>query len=286
MSVDFMNFEVAEPNDLFKTVDHVARYFLGDSGRVVAWVWFRGEPRLKDENGPWELAPKAHRRRMNNGVREHIYSRDDEGQMAMAFLRQAPTRLPNCPGPTEYGLWLCLMQHFGLPTRLLDWTDSLFVAAFFAVEEKEEDDKDGVIWALYPNRLNRLSQQDDERPGAISMLHPGASKQLAYRAVEAVFKGPCQSIPGLHDCGAIAAMPCETDLRMTVQQSRFTIHASRQPLDAVDLPDDSRFLAKIRVLGSAKAPIRHALMQAGIRRSTLFPDLSGLADDLAATHGW
>lgn len=44
------------------------------------------------------------------------------------------------------------MQHHGTPTRLLDWTENVLIALYFAVKDSPE--VDGEIWTLYPLRLN------------------------------------------------------------------------------------------------------------------------------------
>src|SRR5690606_36926394 len=57
--------------------------------------------------------------------------------------------------PRDDWEWLFLMQHYGVPTRLLDWTDSPLVALFFAVYNVDRDDRDASLWVLLPAALNR-----------------------------------------------------------------------------------------------------------------------------------
>lgn len=49
--------------------------------------------------------------------------------------------------------WWSVMQHHGAPTRLLDWSASIYVAAYFAVTESL--DKDGAVWVLHLHESNQ-----------------------------------------------------------------------------------------------------------------------------------
>jgi hypothetical protein len=61
---------------------------------------------------------------------------------------------------------LFLMQHHGIPTRLLDWTQNILVAAFFAVID--DQDKDGELWALNPIGLKDYAQKNGTDIGALT----------------------------------------------------------------------------------------------------------------------
>ncbi len=92
----------------------------------------------------------------NNGG-HHNLDRETEGQeLLRRFQEQAPRYIHSLPPKDDMGSWLALMQHYGAPTRLLDWTDSAYVALYFAIE------KQGAIPAIWAIDLNWLERRGRE----------------------------------------------------------------------------------------------------------------------------
>jgi hypothetical protein len=77
----------------------------------------------------------------------------------LAFFRQrARLHLKTTPDDEDWLGWLTLMQHYGGPTRLTDWTYSPFVALFFAYQALPEgpDAPDAAIWMLHAPLLREV----------------------------------------------------------------------------------------------------------------------------------
>lgn len=214
--------------------------------------WWRGQ-----SDDAWSLLPRVRRSQRHDRYETNI---------AIRFYNLAPTRHPNCPDVTDLPGWLFFMQHYGLPTRLLDWTMSPLIAAYFAVIETKFHDRPGALWALQPTLMN-------EAEGLAPTILSSGSKSVAplYRQV-------------FHEIGRdfdqiIAVLSPERDIRMLVQQGVHTIHGSGRAID--DHEKRHRFLVKFTIPATSKPKIRTQLASMGIRTSTLFPDLEHLSQELA-----
>jgi hypothetical protein len=221
--------------------------------------WFRGHTRHKQS----PLVASVHR----------YYDRETERQLALRFQVGAVGRSRQCPAGDDFGSWLVLMQHYGLPTRLLDWTRSLVVATYFAVAHNPADE-DAAVWLLAPEHLNRLARLPVD--GICVLNGETASPQIRPLAEAAFRDAPCED-------GPYATLSQDLDMRVLVQSGAFTIHASPAPLD--EHPHAKEFLARFDIPRAQRNAFCEELFAMGARRSLLFPDLHNLARELADTAG-
>lgn len=99
--------------------------------------WFRGE---SGDNLP--LCPKIKK-----------FDEHKENHLMQSFRRQAGG-LANVPHRGQTDLWLFLAQLYGVPTRLLDWTEGALHALYFAINRKHPNPR---IYMLNPRKLNDLA---------------------------------------------------------------------------------------------------------------------------------
>lgn len=221
------------------------------------WL-FRGQPDAR-----WELLPSVHRG----------YSRQQEHYLTNEFRVRARSRHAACPPDHDYPGWLALMQHYGLPTRLLDWTYSPVVAAFFAVHPDfagpaRASRRDACIWALAAGELNQSQ-------GFEPLIFPLDAASYQPLIVPA-FKDREEP----HTIGV--AMAIEHDARIQLQQAAFTVHSCRTPLNR--LPGAEDMLHRWVIPEPVVSAFCEELSLLGIRKSNLFPDLASLTSELRARH--
>ena len=248
--------------------------------------WYRGHADIA-----WELIPKV--QRSFNGNEEELFRR--ERYLTNDFQARAcvlPTTNPK-PKLNEYTSWLTLMQHYGLPTRLLDWSRSPLVALYFAVHEEIHFEKDACIWILTPGKLNsyenleeptRLKDNEYENSYIYNMAHNTITTMVytAFRRWD-LSDNPEAITPDDkkfdHRFNALrgkiaACYPTEADSRVYNQYSAFTVHNSLEKL--VSKCDDA-ILKRLVIPNKSKERLLYELSVCGITQNYVFPDFENLA---------
>jgi hypothetical protein len=215
--------------------------------------WFRGQA---DES--WNLIP---------GVYRTPYDRVDEDSYRHEFqLRAYPFLSEATYQPSSDWDWYLLMQHHGLPTRLLDWTESSLVALYFAVERRTTN-VPGAVWVLDPWWLNSHVAEIGDYVG-------GCYSPSIQRYMWSTW-GRRDELPS----NPAAFEPPHNSKRLAAQRGKFTVHGSvRGSLESFKI-SKSR-LSKIIIPGGVKDKIRRQLAMAGITEGVIFPDLGGLSREV------
>jgi hypothetical protein len=161
--------------------------------------------------------------------------------------------------------WLALAQHHGLPTRLLDWTYSPYVALHFATARPEGD---GVVWML-----DYVRAHEHAPPELREQLEREGANVFTTEMIDAV----AEDFDDLAALGEFVAFvePPSFDERIVNQYALFSL-ASRP-----DVSLDGDYLRKIVIPEELKWEVRDKLDQANITERVLFPGLDGLSRWLA-----
>jgi len=202
------------------------------------------------------------------------YKDYDEQNFYYEFRARAGALL----APT-YSSWdiLFLMQHHGVPTRLLDWTESFAAALYFALE-KAASDVD--IWMLDPYALNQTVNRSAKILDVGSDLDGMEYFDLFINQESRGSRARGNSRRNTQSRSrwkkrkdAIAIYPRRQIARLASQHGLFTLHFSPEPLELLKKPGLTRFTVKAVALEETRMFLR--LM--GINEFSLFPDLDGLS---------
>ena len=259
-------------------------------------IWYRGQTEA------WGPQPRVFREFNRQYVaadlegvheRERWYNND--------FQHAASVFLETKPPLDDFSGWLTLMQHYGLPTRLLDWSRSALFALYFAIVNQAVLDHpkqhnqlpDGVIWLLDPFALNDYAHLEDH-PYLYHMEH-WTIRYVVYSAfrrgihrdfwVNADEKARLKEWKRYQET-VVACHATQCDRRVANQQSAFTVHSSLKPLEDIATewllrnPTSPPLLSKVVIPGEIKYLLLDDLYRSGITHSTVFPDLQHVALDI------
>jgi hypothetical protein len=168
--------------------------------------------------------------------------------------------------------WLSLAKHHGLPTRLLDWTYSPYVAMHFATHDLKDFDKDGVIWCvdyretdeLLPRPLKKVLAEDDANIFTTEMINRVATTIPDFEALSR------------HDF-VVFFEPPSLDERIVNQFALFSLPSSASLSLEELLRSRERTYRRIIIPAELKWEIRDKLDQSNITERVLFPGLDGLS---------
>lgn len=238
-------------------------------------LWFRGQSKRS-----FELLPGLYRPTV---LRYHF----DEPSLFVHFKTLA------APHTSSRNLddweWCFLAQHYGMPTRLLDWTHSLLAATYFAIcdsilcrDRLDVDDDlqrgrvpstfDGdspTVWVMDAGTLNRRSCGED------ILLFPGGELTSKYLPEQlGANRDSSNELP-------LALLAPRTNVRIAAQQGTFTVHGHAvKPLDMLAAEADPALPIQIACVMLDRANLAFLwdeLQLAGIDRLALFPDLESVA---------
>jgi hypothetical protein len=167
--------------------------------------------------------------------------------------------------------WLALAQHHGLPTRLLDWSYSPWVALHFATAELDLFDRDGVVWCvdyarcreLLPRRLARLLAREGADVFTVELLARGATSLAELDRLA-------------RDEFVLFLEPPSIDDRIVNQSALFSLMKSAEGRLDRFLARHEELVRRLVIPAALKWEVRDKLDQAGIHERLLFPGLDGL----------
>jgi FRG domain len=216
----------------------------------------------------------------------HIDRRSAESELLFRFQQQAHQFIRHLPDVDDKASWIALMQHYGVPTRLLDWTRSPYVALYFAVE--------GAPQRAMMEQLEKGGPLDSANPAiwAIDLQWLKTHEEQHLGLIPTETKERTNYLNGLLDKSekplVVQIDPLHANERMFAQQGFFLWKLfegapyfdqilTSMVLDPILVRPVIR---KLEIHVSQRIPFLEGLRSMNIHRASLFPGLDGFCQSL------
>ena len=228
------------------------------AGRIA--TWYRGVP-----NVDFTVIPSMYRPKSSLDGKNERFMMDRFKQNAHQFLDTRPQ------GEWE---WLFLMRHHGLPSRLLDWTESPLVALYFALFDVFNprratltSDVDGALWCLLPSTLNQLMMAS--QPTNLPMFSDERDRELEVADVSGLYRPSRINWDSSAPIPPLAGICIRTTRRIQAQHGVFTIHhVSRTPIEDIA---EGQHIWRFIIPKDNKSDLAHELRRLYVNELSVFP---------------
>ncbi|QDU80199.1 FRG domain protein [Polystyrenella longa] len=262
--------KIRKARSISKAFD-IASYILSKWHYTSPYFWFRGV-----NNRNLKLVPGAYWRK-----------KYDEYAPLVSFAQESSSFKSDYSDVKSWDFYY-FAQHNGIPTRLLDWTESFSSALFFALETPKSNAVP-CVWIMDPCSYNEaimnwygIFAPENYEEADIWLPH-------LVKGPQALVK---QDLDGwvYNNLHPVAIYPKRSNPRISNQQGYFTVHGSdRRSLDEIlsSLGHSSGdVFARIDLEGIDRKKALEQLSLLGVRRSAIFPDITNLVAQLKEYYEW
>lgn len=236
------------------SISELVTHLKDDFGVYGADIWYRGQA-----NSSWDLVPGFYR---NNSI-------PSESTLLKKFKQSAAMLLSK--DPENSFSWMFLMQHYGLPTRLLDWSESPLVSLYFALEDLEKyPNIDAALWCIKPCELNNEARIRGVEDNFIPSFDD--HDIVGSYDIESVTSSKISMNP-------IATIATRNNPRIQAQQGVFTIH-HKDGVAINNLPNNESFLVQYIIPAISRDNILSELKTLGFSKFSLFPELASISENI------